>query len=314
MHAKYTVHLKTLMDNEETRAKLEAALSTYPLYESKSKQEFIPAYIPKRPELNKKILNAYKYREIGFETVGRFLDELEISMNEIMPRYNLLFFTADQDFNIIFNVDYQRTIDTGRTGTTSSTTSGTDKQTDEENSTSTTQSAGTTTTTGQDSSTGTSTTTAEDSSSTTSNVNAFSKNVHSATPQSELDIPAENIDGVSYADDATWNKSKNNDTATTTGSNSGETETTHSGSSSGETETEQTGSTTGTLSKTANTESTASTDGTMEQTEQTLETTKGNFGVVSAQDLILKYRETILNIEQMIINDERISELFMRVY
>lgn len=290
MHAKYTVHLKTLMDNEETKAKLEAALSTYPLYESKSKQEFLPAYIPTRPELNKKILNAYKYREIGFETVGRFLDELEISMNEIMPRYNLLFFSADQDFNIIFNVDYQKTIETGRTGSTSSTTSGTDKQTDQEDSTSTTQS------------TGSSTTTAEDSSSTTSNVNAFTKNVHSATPQSELDIPAENIDGVSYADDASWNKTKNNDTATTTGSNSGETET------------EQSGTTTGTHSKTANTESSSSTDGTMEQTEQTLETTKGNFGVVSAQDLVLKFRETILNIEQMIINDERISELFMRVY
>ena len=50
------------------------------------------------------------------------------------------------------------------------------------------------------------------------------------------------------------------------------------------------------------------------QIENSTETTKGNFGVVSAQDLILKYRETIINIEQMIINDERIKELFFTLY
>ena len=48
--------------------------------------------------------------------------------------------------------------------------------------------------------------------------------------------------------------------------------------------------------------------------EGTIETTKGNFGVVSAQDLIIKYRETLLNIEQLIINDKRIQELFMLIY
>ena len=51
-----------------------------------------------------------------------------------------------------------------------------------------------------------------------------------------------------------------------------------------------------------------------QENESIVENTKGNFGVVSAQDLILKYRETILNIEQMIIHDPRIEELFMLIY
>ena len=48
--------------------------------------------------------------------------------------------------------------------------------------------------------------------------------------------------------------------------------------------------------------------------EGIVETTKGNFGVTSAQDLIMKYRETLLNIEQLIIHDKRIAELFMLIY
>ena len=86
------------------------------------------------------------------------------------------------------------------------------------------------------------------------------------------------IDSVDYANQVDWNK----DDATSSGSTSGE--------------------------------SNVSGTGTNRELESTLETTKGNFGVVSAQDLIKKYREIIINIEQQIINDPRIVELFMLVY
>ena len=72
MYAKYTVVLNRLLADPATKERIDQALSTYPLYEKKSKQEYIPAYIPTREELNAKILRHYKYREIGFETVGRF--------------------------------------------------------------------------------------------------------------------------------------------------------------------------------------------------------------------------------------------------
>ena len=255
IYARYTEVLYNLLNNEQTRALIDEKMSTYPLYVSTSKQEYgIPNIIPTREELNKKILDYYKYREIGFETVGRFLDELEISLNEIMPYYNQLFFSADQDYNIIYNVDYKRTIDRDLSGNTTS------------------------------SSTGETTSNSNDSNTTSTTTNLYNKNVESDTPQSQLGITNKQIDSVDYANKVTWNK----DT------------------------TEQSGTSTGTATTTA--DSTASGSGTNKEIESTLETTKGNFGVVSAQDLIEKYRKLIINIEQMIINDPRITELFMLVY
>lgn len=266
IRAKYTIVLKTIMDDERLKPQLDKAMSTYPLYQKNSKEEFIPVYIPTREELNLKILNHYKYREIGFETIARFLDELEISMNEIMPRYNQLFFSTDHDFNVIWNVDYQRTIDR--------------KQKAQNAATGTSSDNSDVTTTG----------TAQDSTQTTGTASSYNKHINSKTPQDKLSITAKGIDSVNYADEAQWN----HDTSNTSGSSSS------NGSTSGTSKTKNTGNTTA--------------SGNSSEDETTLETTKGNFGVVSAQDLILKYRETIRNITQEIIEDPRIRELFMLVY
>ena len=266
IRAKYTVVLRTLMDDPQLKQQLDRALSTYPLYEKASKEEFIPVYIPTREELNRKILNHYKYREIGFETIAWFLDELEISMNEIMPKYNQLFFSADQDFNVIWNVDYRKEIERKQKAQNAATGSSTDNSD--------------VTTTG----------TAQDSTQTTGTASSNNKHINSKTPQDKLSIPAKGLDSVNYADEAQWN----HDESSTGGSS------TSNGSTSGTSKTKNTGSTTA--------------SGNSSEDETTLETTKGNFGVVSAQDLVLKYRETIRNIEQEIINDPRIRELFMLVY
>lgn len=253
--AKYTEVLVNLLNNPEAKSKIDQAMSTYPLYQRKSVQEYIPCYIPTREELNNKILNYYRYREIGQETFGRFLFELETALKEIMPYYNQLYFSADQDFNITYNVDYRRTIDRNK----------------EENSSSNSQSQ--------------TSTTATDETETESSVNGYGKTLHADTPQSQLNsYTAQQINSVDYASDITWNNNTSSDTASTSGESS-----------------------------TSGTSSVANT-GTGSETEGTVETTKGNFGVVSAQDLILKYRQTILNIDQQIINDPRIQELFMLVY
>ena len=244
--AHYTEVLINLLNNPIAKQEIDVAMSSYPLYQSKSKEEYIPTYIPTRQELNNKILNYYKYREIGFETFGRFLDELETALLEIMPKYNQLYFSADQDFNVTYNVDYKRTIDRNKEGSNNLET----------------------------------TSQASDSTNTSASVNSYSKNINSKTPQGDLDITAQNINNVSYADEVNWNQNQSTDTANSSGSSS------TSGNSTSD-----------------NTEQ-----------ESTVETTKGNFGVVSAQDLILKYRQTILNIDQMIINDPRIQELFMLIY
>ena len=258
--ARYTEVLVNLISNPISKQAIDKAMSTYPLYESKSTDNtYGTAYvIPTREQLNNKILNYYRWREIGFETFGRFLFELETALNEIMPYYNQLFYSADQDFNPIYNVDYKRTIDRDKN--------------DETN--------------GQQSSESTNESTASDTTTTTATTNGNGKNVHSATPQGVLNISSNNIDSINYADDATWNKDSSTQNGSTTGSS------TASGES----------SSSGTSKVTGN------------ESESTVETTKGNFGVVSAQDLIIKYRDTILNIEQQIINDPRITELFMLVY
>lgn len=258
--ARYTEVLVNLISNPTSKQAIDKAMSTYPLYESKSTDNtYGTAYvIPTREQLNNKILNYYRWREIGFETFGRFLFELETALNEIMPYYNQLFYSADQDFNPIYNVDYKRTIDRDKN--------------DETN--------------GQQSSESSNESTASDTTTTTATTNGNGKNVHSATPQGVLNISSNNIDSINYADDATWNKDSSTQNGSTTGSS------TASGES----------SSSGTSKVTGN------------ESESTVETTKGNFGVVSAQDLIIKYRDTILNIEQQIINDPRITELFMLVY
>lgn len=235
--ARYTEVLDNLLNNEDAKDAIDQAMSTYPLYETNPNltRVYGTAYkVPTRQELNDKILNFYRFREIGQETFGRWLFELETALNEIMPKYNQLFYSADQDFNPIYNVDYKKTIMGEQNANTNSTSTGNDSSTNEE----------------------------------------FTKSVNAKTPQDLLNISNTGIDTVNYADDASWGKAS--------------------------------GSTTGTNTTTGNTSSNGS--------NSTIETTKGNFGVTSAQDLIIKYRDTIINIEQQIINDPRIKELFMLIY
>lgn len=235
--ARYTEVLDNLLRNEEAKAEIDLAMSDYPLYSTDPDvtRVYGTAYVvPTRQELNDKILNHYRYREIGQETFGRWLFELKTALNEIMPYYNQLFYSADQDFNPIYNVDYRKTIMGTHNTASNTTSSGTDNTTNEE----------------------------------------YTKAVNSKTPQDSLGLSNTDIDDVDYADDVSWGKSS--------------------------------GGTTGTSNTTGNSSSNGS--------DSTVETTKGNFGVVSAQDLIIKYRETIINIEQQIINDPRIKELFMLIY
>lgn len=251
--ARYTEVLDNLLRNEDAREAIEQAMSDYPLYETDPNKvrEYGTAYkIPSRQELNDKILNYYRFREIGQETFGRWLFELKTALNEIMPKYNQLFYSADQDFNPIYNVDYVKTIDREKKDNTVGTQNNTTN----------------TSTTGSDSSTN----------------EEYTKAVNSKTPQDQLSIGNTGIDDLSYADNADWGKSS--------------------------------GSTSGTNSTTGNTSSNGSNSVIGKENEGIVETTKGNFGVTSAQDLITKYRETIINIEQMIINDPRIKELFMLVF
>lgn len=251
--ARYTEVLDNLINNQDAKAAIDLAMSDYPLYQTNPNKvkEYGTAYsVPTRQELNNKILNHYRFQEIGQETVGRWLFELKTALHEIMPYYNQLFYSADQDFNPIYNVDYIKTI-------------GRQKK---DNTVGTQNSATNTSSTGTDSSSN----------------EEFTKGVNSKTPQDLLSISNTGIDNVNYADNADWGKSS--------------------------------GSTSGTNTTTGSSNMNGSNSVIGNESEDITETTKGNFGVTSAQDLIIKYRETIINIEQQIINDPRIRELFMLIF
>ena len=117
-HAKYTVVLLELMKDPQCNNAIINALDEYPIYSGKKDYDLIPT----REQLNEKILNHYKYREIGFESVGRFIDELRITMNEIMPYYNELFKTIETMADLpnpFDNVDIVETYDEERTDSSS---------------------------------------------------------------------------------------------------------------------------------------------------------------------------------------------------
>lgn len=240
---KYTEVLKNIMDNEQTKPLLDKALSTYPMYVPKNEVTY--SIIPTREQLNQKLLNHYKYREIGFETVGRFLDELEITMNEIMPYYYSLFKSADimneiEDPFGNVNVE-EKTVE--KTTTEASNTAKADSSTESE-----------------------------------TNMNSNNKGISTSTPQGVTTIPAEEIDSIDHADSVSWGKDKSSSDGTTSSKSSSETE------------------------------------GNSNTDRELTYTKKGNQGVNTYAHDMIELRDVFLNIEKMIIEDERVSELFMRVF
>ena len=210
IYAKYTIVLKTLLDDPQSKELIDKAMSTYPLYTPENAEKF--SKVMTRSEINSMILNHFKYREIGFETFGRFLDELEISLNEIMPYYNQLLCSQDiiNGLEDIFgNLDVTEEFDQETSG--SSNTSSSEEV----------EGSGSSTASGSDSSTS------------TTSMNGNVKNVKSETPQSQISITANNIDNVTYADQVDWNKNESTSNGSTSGNTSSESSTTNNQSTTG---------------------------------------------------------------------------------
>lgn len=217
--ARYTAVLADLLEDERFKELIEESLSEYPMYT----KEPHPAYISTREQLNKKLLDHYKYREIGFETPARFADELRIAMNEIMPYYVQLYKSHDIMENLddpFGNVDITETFEEETTGNAKGSTSGTSSSSSDVNS----------------------------SSESNTEMGSDGKSVNSATPQGQLDISSKNIDSLDYADDAKWNK----ENSTSHGTNSDESHSTSESETSADSESETSGTTKHTLTRKGN--------------------------------------------------------------
>lgn len=283
--AKFTEVLHDLLSNEETNALIQKAMSTYKLYNPEHKELY--GYIPTRDELNKKILNHYRFYEIGSETIGRFLYNLETTLNEIMPYYNQLYKSVDIMNNIedIFaNVDVTETFEEDRVNNTLNSSSDTI--------------TGSMSTSSSESVNGSTSSKVDSSNSTDTDMSTSGRNVKSNTPQSQLSVKS--IDNITSASEIGWNEDSNNSssTSTDTSSSSG----TNQSSSTGSSESENSQETSSNSSR----ESTDTTTHTMNK--------KGNQGVNTYAHDMLEFRQLFLNIEQQIINDPELAKCFMLVW
>lgn len=180
---KYTETLHDLLNNEDVKKKIEQALSTYPMYNPIHKELY--GFIPSREELNTKILNHYRFYEIGSETIGRFLFNLESAMNLIMPYYNQLYKSIDvmNGLEDIFgNLDIVESFEQETSGSSSSEGSDNVKGT----SSSDTRSESTS------------------QNSTNSEVSSEGRTANSTTPQSQL--KAKTLNQLTAASDMGWNE------------------------------------------------------------------------------------------------------------
>lgn len=176
---KYSIELHELLKDDTFKYDLQRSMSTYPMYTPTNPSTF--AYIPTREELNKKIIDHYRFYEIGSETPGRFLYNLEMTLNEIMPYYNQMYKSIDimnEVEDIFGNLDVTESYEEETSGNTKSSS---DSETNS---------------------------TVNSKSDVTSKMDSTNRNVNSKTPQSQLQ--AKTIDEITSASEMGWGDGSTN--------------------------------------------------------------------------------------------------------
>lgn len=233
-----------------------------------------------RPILERKIIRHYYTREISEETYGLWKLRLETKMNEIMPYYNKLYASERLEFNPLYDVDMTTT----KEGENHSDT------TTAENSKDTTK------TTANDSTTTEETDSSKRTINRTENGTASDNkwDLYSDTPQGALS----NVSNREYLTNARNNtdSASSNTTENTTDNVSG----TKNGTQ------EREGESNSTVSR----ESAGS--GSIDSTDSYVLHVKGKQGGASYAKMIQEYRNALLNIDMMIIND--LAPLFFNLW
>ena len=230
--------------------------------------------------LETKILKHFYTRDIAHETYGLWQLKLDTKLNEIMPYFNQLYKSALLEFNPFYDVDLTRSHTNTTTGTQNTdatlNTTGTEENT-----------------LGQDT---TAHTTGTDIVDNTINENATiaNKDAYSETPQGQLS----GVDDNTYLTD--YRKIDNTNEKETTAHNITDIENTVSTNVSG------------TNNKATATDTTNNTKTDITNTETYLETVKGKQGMQNYSDLLIRYRDTFLNIDMQIINE--LNELFFNLW
>ena len=247
--AQYTTFLNTLLESG-----FDIGLNDYPIWD----EDY-------RPILNSKIIDNYRFREIGSETPGLFKYYLNRTMHQIMPYYNELYKTTQYDYNPIHNVDY--TEEHNITRTHDNNVSGTSEDNGIQNVNTTNNSS--------------SESDVNSSANGTNSING--KTLKADTPQSLISVT--DIDNANYASEVGFER--NNINTTSTGEEH----------STGSAESTTVASTTG-----SNTSSSTHNDKGM-NTEEYVRKLRGNYGVRTTQQMIKEERDLIINIDMQVIRD-----------
>lgn len=226
-----------------------------------------------RIELETKILSHYYMKEIGFETVGLWKMYLETRLNEIMPYYNELYAIEANKFDYLADIDVTDVY------------KGTEDATYNEDTTSNTDTTGKQVYEGNQTSTTSSKTIDTENQSTSSET----KTIDTAFPQAQLS-------DLDYASEGS------NSTGTITSENT----------ANGTTDTDVTQGITSTTDNTATTDATGNKKSTNNIDRGHTLNRKGKAGNKSYTELMLEYRNAIINIDMLII--ENLHDLFMAIY
>lgn len=285
--SKYTTELRYIIENN-----FDIGLKNYPIFDENY-----------RELLNQKIIDHYYFREIGMETAELFKRYLNTTMNEIMPYYNQLYKSELLEFNPFYNVDKNIVSDKNNNSVSDfiGNTTGKNQQNADTENTQTNNGKQQTTTAAT--SVGESVGNSKGSGKTTNK----SKRVSSDTPQGFLSINS--IDRETYASAAemangeTVNEFTVNDTkATSNNSESGTTEQTNVA------ETKAKGNT----SSNATTETDTANKTTSNDFENYVSHVIGKSEGETYSEMLLKFRDTFLNIDMMIIDE--LKTCFMMIY
>ena len=263
----------------------------YPIFDERYRKQF---------ETN--IIKEFYFKEIGFETEGRFIFELEHFLTLNMPYYNKLFESELIEFDPLESYSLEtvskREIDSDKTENknnqlnTESETLGIDKNTGKQ----------TTDTTNNQ------THTENDKVTNKETGNEFNRQIFGDTPENRLRLTT-NADGtgvLEYATNITENASSSKNDSDSQRNSSSNTDDKQKST------VDTTNDTSSKVNNQSNMNQTESNTENSDIDETFTESKRGSIGVKTYSEMLLEYRETFIRIEQMIFKE--MKELFMLVY
>ena len=285
--ATYTTELRALIENG-----FDIGLTSYPIFDE--------TY---RPSLNAKIIEHYFFREIGFETSELFKRVINRTMCEIMPYYNQLYKSQLIEFDPMRNFDKTEEHKRGTNTNTKFDGWANDSETENGKTINSGRQTGKTNTATTDTAHGTNVTTG-----TITTVNN-DINVNSDTPQGMLsigDIKNNTFASSAKMQDGTtrviYDENGKNFTVTTDSTDS----------ANGVTDTLQQTENTTTVENSRTAEGKSGTNTAQSQDEWITAHFYGKSEGVSYSEMLLKFRETFLNIDMLIINE--LETCFMQIF